>query len=170
MEVSAFMTEQLKAQVVEQRAHDTEQHAEMMRLLAECEAKLEAKLEAQRAGYETKLEEQRKESEAKLEAQRKDLEAKFRSKLEKHRCETQVQARTGEVAALQRRLEVLSESKLLEDEELSAIFDQVADAIGAGATEDGADHAWVCVMQMVRLSEGIASEKMFAAQLRRKFL
>ena len=71
---------------------------------------------------------------------------------------------------LQRRLEALSESKLLEDEELSAIFDQVADAIGAGATEDGADHAWVCVMQMVRLSEGIASEKMFAAQLRRKFL
>ena len=197
------MTEQLKAQVVEQRAHDTEQHAEMMRLLAEREAKLEAKLEAQREGYETKLEEQRKESETKLEAQRegyetkleaqrkesetkleaqrkdsetkleaqrKDLEAKFRSKLEKHRCETQVQARTGEVTALQRRLEVLSESKLLEDEELSAIFDQVADAIGAGATEDAADHAWVCVMQMVRLSEGIASEKMFAAQLRRKFL
>jgi hypothetical protein len=203
MEVSAFMTDQLKAQVVEQRLHETEQHGEMMRLLVEREtqaraekvereAKLEAKLEAQREGYETKLEAQRKDSEDKLEAQRegyetkleaqrkdsetklhaqrKDLEAKFRSKLEKHRCETQVQARTGEVAALQRRLEVLSESKLLEDEELSAIFDQVADAIGAGATEDGADHAWVCVMQMVRLSEGIASEKMFAAQLRRKFL
>ena len=177
MEVSAFMTEQLKAQVVEQRAHDNEQHAEMIRLLVEREAKLEAKLE----GYETKLEQQRQESEAKLEAQRegyetkleeqrKDLEAKFRSKLEKHRCETQVQARTGEVTALQQRLEALSESKLLEDEELSAIFDQVADAIGAAATEDGADHAWVCVMQMVRLSEGIASEKMFAAQLRRKFL
>ena len=116
------------------------------------------------------MEAQRKDSEAKLEAQRKDLEAKFRSKLEKHRCETQVQARIGEVTELQRRLEVLSESKLLEDEELSTIFDQVADAIGAGATEDGADHAWVCVMQMVRLSEGIASEKMFAAQLRRKFL
>jgi DNA anti-recombination protein RmuC len=170
MEVSAFMTEQLKAQVVEQRAHDNEQHAEMIRLLVEREAKLEEKLEAQREGYETKLEEQRKESETKLEAQRKDLEAKFRSKLEKHRCETQVQARAGEVMALQRRLEVLSESKLLEDEELSAIFDQVADAIGAGATEDGADRAWACVMQMVRLSEGIASEKMFAAQLRRKFL
>eukprot|EP01043_Picozoa_sp_COSAG02_P098836 COSAG02_NODE_34969_length_475_cov_2.632979_2_plen_70_part_01 len=70
MEVSAFMTDQLKAQVVEQRAHETEQHAEMIRLLVE----REAKLEAQREGYETKLE-----------AQRKDLEAKFRSKLEKHR-------------------------------------------------------------------------------------
>eukprot|EP01043_Picozoa_sp_COSAG02_P065442 COSAG02_NODE_9879_length_2084_cov_183.290176_2_plen_200_part_00 len=199
MEVSAFMTDQLKAQVVEQRAHETEQHGEMIRLLVEREAKLEAqregyetkleaqrkdseskleaqregyetKLEAQREGFETKLEAQRKDSETKLEEQRKDLEAKFRSKLEKHRCETQAQARTGEVTELQRRLEVLSESKLLEDEELSAIFDQVADAIGAGATEDGADHAWVCVMQMVRLSEGIASEKMFAAQLRRKFL
>ena len=54
MEVSAFMTEQLKAQVVEQRAHDNEQHAEMIRLLVERETQaraekveLEAKLEAQ---------------------------------------------------------------------------------------------------------------------------
>eukprot|EP01047_Picozoa_sp_COSAG01_P081515 COSAG01_NODE_16283_length_1251_cov_1.066840_2_plen_74_part_00 len=72
--------------------------------------------------------------------------------------------------ALQLRFEALGEAKLLEDEELSAIEDKVADAIGAAATEDGADGAWECVMQMVRLSEGIASEKTFARQLRRKFV
>ena len=167
------MTEQLKAQVVEQRAHDNEQHAEMIRLLVEretqaraekveLEAKLEAKLEAQRKEFEA----QRQAYETKLEAQRKDLEGMS----EAHRRETQGQARRNKVMALQLRFEALGEAKLLEDEELSAIEDKVADAIGAAATEDGADHAWVCVMQMVRLSEGIASEKTFARQLRRKFV
>ena len=132
-----------------------EQHAEMMRLLVERDTKLEA---------------QRKEFEAQLEAQRKNLEAKCEAKLDSLRRETQVQARTDKVTTLQLRLEVLSESKLLEDKELSTIEDKVADAIGATPTDDGADRAWDCVMQMVRLSEGIASEKMFARQLRRKFL
>ena len=112
------------------------------------EAKLEAKLEAQRQGCETKLE-----------AQRKELEAK-----------THAQSRTDKVTALQLRLEVLSDSKLLEDEELAAIEDKVADAIGVAGVEDGAESVWDCVMQMIRLSEGIGSEKMFARQLRRKFL
>ena len=65
---------------------------------------------------------------------------------------------------------MLSDSKLLEDEELAAIEDKVADAIGVAGVEDGAESAWDCVMQMIRLSEGIGSEKMFARQLRRKFL
>ena len=65
---------------------------------------------------------------------------------------------------------MLSDSKLLEDEELAAIEDKVADAIGVAGVEDRAESAWDCVMQMIRLSEGIASEKMFARQLRRKFL
>ena len=38
MEVSAFMTEQLKTQMAEQRAHDKDQHAGVIRLL---EAQLE---------------------------------------------------------------------------------------------------------------------------------
>ena len=80
---------------------------------------------------------------------------------------THAQSRTDKVTALQLRLEVLSDSKLLEDEELAAIEDKVADALGV---DDGTESAWDCVMQMIRLSEGIASEKMFARQLRRKFL
>ncbi len=166
MEVSAFMTEQLKAQVVEQRAHDSEQHAEMMRLLLE----RDAKLEAQRQEFETKLEAQRKESESKLEAQRQVYETKLETVSQTRMREMQVQARTDKATTLQLRLEVLSESKLLEDEELSTIEDEIADALGAAPTDDGADRAWECVMQMVRLSEGIGSEKMFARQLRRKFL
>ena len=151
MEVSAFMTEQLKAQMVEQRAHDNDQRAEVVRLLMERETKLEAQLEAQRKEFEA----QRKE----FEAQRKEFEAMTRAR-----------SRADKVTALQLRLEVLSDSKLLEDEELCTIEDKLADAIGAAPTEDGADCAWDCVMQMIRLSEVIGSEKMFARQLRRKFL
>lgn len=65
---------------------------------------------------------------------------------------------------------MLSDSKLLEDEEVAVIEDQVADAIVVAGVEYGADRARNCVMQMTRVSEGIASEKMFARQLRRKFL
>ena len=101
-----------------------------------------------------------------MEAQR----VAFEADLEKYRLKIQTQARTDKVTALQRRLEVLSDSKLLEDDELFAIEDRVADTIRAACLEDGADGAWDCVMQMVRLSEGIASEKMFARQLRRNFL
>ena len=167
------MTEQLQAQM-EQRVHDIDQHAEMVRLLMERETELEAQLEAQRKEFEAKLEgcetklevqrkefeEQRKDLEAKLEAQRKELEAKVK----KH-----TQSRTDKVTALQLRLEGLSDSKLLEDDELAAIEDKVADAIGVAGVDDGAERAWDCVMQMIRLSEGIGSEKMFARQLRRKF-
>ena len=112
----------------------------------------ETKRQAAEAKLEAKLD-------AKLEAQRNELEAK-----------THAQSRTDKLTALQLRLEVLSDSKLLEDEELAAIEDKVADAIGVAGVEDGAESVWDCVMQMIRLSEGIGSEKMFARQLRRKFL
>ena len=142
MEVSAFMTEQLKAQVVEQHAHDNEQHAEMIRLLVERETQaraekveLEVKLEAQRKEFEA----QRMACETKLEAQRQAYETELKGMSEAHRRETQGRA---QVTALQLRFEALGEAKLLEDEELSAIEDKVADAIGAAATEDGADGAW----------------------------
>eukprot|EP01043_Picozoa_sp_COSAG02_P128180 COSAG02_NODE_65621_length_257_cov_1.208861_1_plen_85_part_11 len=85
------MTEQLKAQVVEERAHDNEQHAEMLRLLVEREAKLDAQLEAQRKESDAQRKEseaQRQSYEAKLEAQRKELEAQrqsYETKLEVQR-------------------------------------------------------------------------------------
>ena len=125
-----------------------------------------AQLEAQRQEFEAQRKELEAKLEAKLEAQRKDFEAQ-RKEFEAKAC---AQSRTDKVTALQLRLDVLSDSKLLEDEELAAIEDKVADAIGVAGVEDGAESVWDCVMQMIRLSEGIGSEKMFARQLRRKFL
>ena len=72
------MTEQLKAQVVEQRAHDNEQHAEMIRLLVERETQARAEKVELEAKLEAKLEAQRKE----FEAQRMAYETKLETKLE----------------------------------------------------------------------------------------
>eukprot|EP01043_Picozoa_sp_COSAG02_P013757 COSAG02_NODE_556_length_20390_cov_88.575230_3_plen_133_part_00 len=123
----------------------------------------EAKLDAQREGYEAQLEAQRKE----LEAQRKEIAVQLEEHMENRRRETEAQAQMSKVTALQLRLEALYDAKLVEDDELFAIEDQVADAIGVANGDDSS--AWDCVTQMIKLSEGIASEKMFARQLRRKF-
>lgn len=108
------------------------------------------------------MEAQREAYEAKLETQRQQIETLRRS----HDAND---SRRGKIAAFQARLETLYNAKLLEDDELSAIEDKVADAIGAAHTDDRDDGAWMCVIQMIQLSEGIASEKMFSRQLRRKF-
>lgn len=165
-EVAVFMEKQQRVHMEQRREADAKFEAERK--------ELEAKLESQRKEFEAKLEAQRRELEAKLEAkleaQRIALEAKSEAHLEKRRHETQAQARECKVTALQLRLELLSDSQLLQDEELSAVEDTIADAIGATTTEYEEASTWDCVMQMVRLSEGIASEKMFARQLRRKFV
>eukprot|EP01043_Picozoa_sp_COSAG02_P081174 COSAG02_NODE_19686_length_869_cov_1.642857_2_plen_122_part_00 len=119
----------------------------------------------QREAYEAKLE----AYEAKLEAQRQQTEAQRQQTEALRHSHDANDSRRAKVAAFQARLEILYSAKLLEDDELCAIEDKVADAIGAAHTDDGDDGAWMCVMQMVQLSEGIASEKMFSRQLRRKF-
>ena len=139
----------------------------------------EAKLEAQREEYDAELKAQHRQNEAhreaheaKLEVQRQQIEALRHSQETaalRHSHETD-DSRRGRVAAFQARLEALCNAKLLEDDELCAIEDKVADAIGAAHTDDGDDGAWACVMQMIQLSEGIVSEKMFSRQLRRKFV
>lgn len=159
MEVSTFMTEQLNAQMAAQRAHG--EQLEVQR------KEYEAKLDAQREGYEAKLDAQREYYEAQLEAQRKELAAQSEEHMENRRRETEAQAQMSKVTALQLRLEALYDAKLVEDDELSAIEDKVADAIGVANGD--ANSAWDCVTQMIKLSEGIVSEKMFARQLRRKF-
>ena len=81
------------------------------------------------------------------------------------------EASTGKVSALQLRLESLHVAELLDEDTLFAIEDKIADAIQeAEAGSDGAsDDARGCVAQMVALSEGIVSDKMFSRQLKRKF-
>ena len=122
----------------------------------------DAKIERLRGESDATIERLRAEAvESKLEAQRRELEAQRR----------ELEAQRRAFAALQVRLEALYDAKLLNDDELSAIEDKVADALGAADVGDGGDDsAWECTRQMLKLSDGIASEKMFARQLRRKFV
>ena len=190
MEVSAFMSATMSEQVpmalldaqrhqneTQREAYEGKLEAERLRNEAQRE-EYEAKLAAQRDAYEAELKAQHRQNdvqreahEAKLEAQRQQIEALRHSQeiaALRHSRETD-DSRRGRVAAFQARLEALCNAKLLEDDELCAIEDKVADAIGAAHVDDGDDGAWMCVMQMIHLSEGIASEKMFSRQLRRKF-
>ena len=154
MEVSKFMSEQL--------------HAPMALLDAQRQ-----QIEQQREAYESKLERQRDAYEVKLEAQRKAYELKLddqRQQIEELRHSHDANdSRRAKIAAFQARLDLLYNAKLLADDELCAIEDKVADAIGAAHTDGEDNSAWACVMQMIQLSEGIVSEKMFSRQLRRKF-
>ena len=128
-------------------------------------------IEAQRRESDAKIERLRGESDAKIERLRAEV---VESKMEAQRRELEAQRRESDavkVAALQVRLEALYDAKLLNDDELSAVEDKVADALGAADVGYGGDDsAWECTRQMLKLSDGIASEKMFARQLRRKFV
>eukprot|EP01043_Picozoa_sp_COSAG02_P044763 COSAG02_NODE_4029_length_5885_cov_88.549430_1_plen_199_part_00 len=168
-EIVSFMTserEVMVSMVEKQRQEMEAQRREWDAKMETQSAKIEqlqtmmiaAKMEAQRQEADAKIEVQRRESDVKMEAQRLHAEV------------VETRFRASKVASLQVRLEALYDAKLLEDDELCKLEDSVADAIGAADTDDGADSGWECVMQMIRLSEGIASEKVFARQLRRKFL
>ena len=169
--VASFVGEQQDKLVA--LLHDERQTAERWR--QEVEAKLEAKLaqeRQERLEVEAKLEQQRQESQAKLEQQRQESQAKI-ERLQAEAVESKVReaaARVNEVTGLQVRLEALYNAKLLEEKELSTIEDTIADAIGMDDSDDGDQTAWGRVMQMIKLSEGIVSEKMFARQLKRKFV
>ena len=140
-----------------------EQQDKLIALLREERATAERLVREERATAERMVCEER----ATAERQRQEMEAKVeRAEAEAAQASARA-ARVCKVASLQVRLEALCDAKLLEDDELSTIEDQLADAIGAAETEDS---TWEGVMQMIKLSEGIASEKMFARQLRRKFV
>jgi hypothetical protein len=160
MEVSAFMTEQLKAQLVQQREHDKQQHGEMMRLVQES---AEARLQAVQA-----------ESEAKVRtAAAEAATAAAAAEIKRMRDADGA----SKIAALQMRLEALHAAELLKEDELFSIEDKLADVIGTsaaageaeGGATDGAARRRGEAAEMVLLSEGIASDKMLARQLRRKF-
>ena len=160
--------------------------SEQQQMQLEREDKLEAKLEAQRQEIEAKLEAQRQESEAKLEAQRQESEAKLEAqrqeseaKLEAQRLEIEQLCKPQmardviseqQLETLQLRLEALHEARLLTDEELESLEDAVVDCIevlpAAFATEQGV----VKVMKMILIVEKVASDKVLARQLRRKFI
>ncbi len=159
-EIVSFMTSERKAmtstvekqrQAMEAWQRESDAKAEQLQTQI-----MELKLES----MESKLEAKRREMELKLEAQRREMDTKV--------LETRLRATN--VKALQLRLEALYVANLLEDDELIAIEDKLADAVATADTGDTNGTAWECVMQMVQLSESIVSEKMFSRQLRRKFV
>ncbi len=148
MEVSAFMTEQLKTQMASQRAHDKEQHAEVVRLL-------EGQLEAQR--HEIK-------------AQRQAIKA-LEAKLAPACAISQEQ-----LAALQSRIQTLHVAKLLSDDELFSLEDACGDIIELESSIGGritsemaqANPSVSKLSRLVALCERVTSDEALARQIRRR--
>ena len=157
MEVSTFMTEQLKAV-----------------------ARMEARMDKQASEAKAEMEAQRVASTAHMEAQRIEND-KLRTEAAETRVETAVReiasakgcVSEGQLEMLQTRLDALHEAKLLSDDEVGALEDCVADyidccsSLNPAAAEIGA--AAEKVKKMVGLSEGMGKDGMLARQLRRKF-
>jgi hypothetical protein len=172
MEVSAFMTEQLKEQLAVQREHDE-------RMRSEFKADKQ-QMQQQLAAMEMKMEQQRVATTAQMEAQRLEND-KLRAAAAETRVEAAVQeivsakgcVSEGQLETLQTRLDALHEAKLLTDDEVGALEDCVADyidccvSLNPAATEIGV--AAERVKKMVGLSEGMGKDGMLARQLRRKF-
>ena len=175
MEVSTFMTEQLKAVA--------RMEARMDKQALEAKAEMEAQRVASKAEMEAQQLETRKqasEAKAEMEAQRLEND-KLRTEAAETRVETVVReiasakscVSEGQLEMLQTRLDALHEAKLLSDDEVGALEDCVADyidccsSLNPAAAEIGA--AAEKVKKMVGLSEGMGKDRMLARQLRRKF-
>ena len=152
MEVSAFMTEQLKEQLQLQRDHDEKVRKEM-----------EAKLEAQKKETEGKLDALRKEADD----QKKENE-KLRAAARPRLAEEVIGEE--ELAALQSRLQSLHDAKLLTDEELYSLEDAIVDCIEVMPTAGASSPEVVKVASMLLVSAKVPGDRVLARQLRRKFV
>lgn len=124
---------------------------------------------------EAQLQQQRREMEAKMLEMREEQEAKAEAQLQTMREElTPKPAVTEEqLTALQSRLAAMHDAQLLTDDEVFALEDVVADfiALGLVTAEMASAHAAAAkLLQLARLSQGIASDGSFARQARRKFV
>jgi vacuolar-type H+-ATPase subunit I/STV1 len=158
IEVSTFMTEQLKA-VARVEARMDKQAAEAK---AEMEAQREI-TERQRHEMEAKLDEQRRQTEQQRQETRQVRDIAYAKS-----CVSE-----GQLEMLQTRLDALHQAKLLSDDQVGALEDCVADyidccaSLNPAATEISA--AAEKVKKMIGLSEGMRKDGMLARQLRRKF-
>jgi len=140
---------------------------------AEMEATLESKLAEQKGQMDAKLEQLEEQKQAMLaavETQRQQAEAqKVRELASAMSCVSE-----GQLELLQKRLDALHQAKLLNDDEIGALEDCVADyidcrsSLSPAAAEIGV--AAEKVKKMVGLSEGVGKDGMLARQLRRKFV
>jgi uncharacterized protein (DUF1697 family) len=154
MEVSAFMTEQLKAQMEEQRAHDKAQHVEVVQLLRERDAQARA---------------EKLELEAKLEQAQREVE-QLRAQVAA-RAQPAVEVIDDEqLSTLQSRLQSLHEAKLLTDDELFALEDAIVDCVEVLPTAIASVSEVEKVKKMLWVASRVASDSTLARQLRRKFV
>jgi hypothetical protein len=167
MEVSTFMTEQLKAVA--------RMEARMDKQALEAKAEMEAqRLESRKQASEAKaeMEAQRLENDKlRTEAAEATVRAEMQAKVDgasaaKAAADTRVEAaaarlRDQQLIALQARLEALSAGKLLTDDELFAVEDVIADSSVEASGDDQ-------VAMLLALSARMASDSAFARQLRRK--
>ena len=130
---------------------------------------------ADRAEMESKIEQQRLESKAEMEAQMQKMDAETEVKMQEMREElTPRPAVTEEqLATLQSRLEAMHAAQLLTDEELFALEDICVDYIALGvvtAEMAGGNATASKLLQLVRVSEGVAADASFARQAKRRFV
>jgi septal ring factor EnvC (AmiA/AmiB activator) len=148
MEVSTFMTEQLKA-------------------VARMEARMDkqaVEAKAEREAMQTRLEQQQAEIQA-------QTEARLRAELRAQPAITE-----SDLTTLQTRLEGLHAVELLSEAELASLEDVLADFFEASAGCDvvtmeivNMHRAVGQVHMMIAVSKGMAKDPMFARQLKRKF-
>jgi hypothetical protein len=179
MEVSAFMTEQLKAQLLQQREFDKEQHNEMMRLM---QAQKDEIKELRDEATEVRLRAVQAESNAKVQTAAAVSEAMARAAL-------QMRIETVHAAVRKRRLARHFPPKhndylprqardthgnncnrcfpqgLLSDDERDAVEDAIADS----SANDDVGSESSAVPQMIALSGKFLVDRAFARQLRRKY-
>ena len=142
-ELSAFMAEQL----IDQLKQNDKLRAEAV----------EAKMQAVRAEAKVQVAEAKAEAKVHL-AEAKALAKAATAKVE--RAGNDARLRDQQLAALVSRLEAMLASKLLEEEEMFAIEDILADC----APEDDR------VTALIDLSSKMTAERAFARQLRRKYV
>eukprot|EP01043_Picozoa_sp_COSAG02_P024743 COSAG02_NODE_1363_length_13047_cov_5.747374_5_plen_175_part_00 len=174
MEVSAFMTEQLKEQLQLQRDHDDKVRVEMEAKLTAQKAEMEAKLTAQMTEMETKLVAQTAEARAEKQALEAQLD-QHRQVIDSLRTAARPQLASEviqeeQLASLQTRLQTMHEAKLITSEELHEIEDALIDCIEvmptAGASAPEVDK----VAKILLVAAKVPSDSTLARQLRRKFL
>ena len=178
MEVSAFMTEQLKEQLQLQRDHDEKVRAEMEAKLTaqhavqtERDAQAKAEKAELEAKFEAKLEKQHSHMKMQLEKQRDDMTAQLKKLRSDAKPEAASEAVLDEqLEAFQERLQSLHSAKLLTEDELCILEDTIADCIEVCPTADVEERTVDKTLRMLRLSEKMKADSSLARQLRRKFV
>eukprot|EP01052_Picozoa_sp_SAG31_P031330 SAG31_NODE_3308_length_4437_cov_1.922314_3_plen_138_part_00 len=130
---------------------------ELIKIEREESRKQSREMQAQMERWRAEANQQRQDMERVI------TEAKVASEQERYES-MKAQLHAQQLTLLQNRIESMHVAKLLVEEERYELEDVICDSFEI--LEDGDD----CVPQMIALSRAIACDKVFARQLKRKFL